>query len=81
MGIVCAVCVVLAHLKPFLFLFSAATLGNALTYVYPAIMLQAVVKKQGRKESVGVAVANVSAVLGIVMGAIGAKMAIDAATA
>ena len=49
-----------------------ATLGNALTYVYPALMYSAIVKKQGRKDqSVGVLVANLSAVLGVVMGVIG----------
>jgi amino acid permease len=57
--------------------FSGATLGNALTYVYPAIMYASIVKKQGRKEKVGVAIANVSAVLGVIMGAIGAKMALS----
>jgi hypothetical protein len=56
---------------------STATLGNALTYVYPAIMYSSVVKKQNLKgEEVGVFIANLSAVLGLVMGAIGAKMAL-----
>lgn len=49
-----------------------ATLGNALTYVYPALMYSAIVKKQNRKDQKGgVLVANLSAVLGIVMGVIG----------
>lgn len=60
----------------FVLAFGGATLGNALTYVYPAIMYRTVVKQQGRKESTGVAVAMSSAVLGVVMGAIGAKMAL-----
>lgn len=59
----------------FVLSFGGATLGNALTYVYPAIMYRAVVKTQGRSESTGVTVAMCSAALGIVMGAIGAKMA------
>jgi amino acid permease len=55
-----------------------ATLGNALTYVYPYLMYKATVTKYGLKgESRGLAVAAVSAVLGIVMGGIGAKMAIS----
>jgi amino acid permease len=54
-----------------------ATLGNALTYVYPAIMYYSVVKKQKRKETANVALSVVSAVLGIFMGAVGAKMALD----
>lgn len=60
----------------FVLAFAGATLGNALTYVYPAIMYRAVVKQQGRtNESLGVTTAMSSAVLGFVMGAIGAKMA------
>jgi len=55
-----------------------ATLGNALTYVYPAMMYRSVVKKLDLKgESAGVTVASVSAVLGIVMGAIGTKIALS----
>ena len=61
----------------FVLAFGGATLGNALTYVYPALMYRTVVKQQGRKESMGVAVAMSSAVLGVVMGAIGAKMALE----
>lgn len=62
----------------FVLAFGGATLGNALTYVYPALMYSAIVKKQGRKDqSVGVLVANLSAVLGVVMGVIGAKMALE----
>jgi len=60
----------------FVLAFAGATLGNALTYVYPALMYRAVVKNQGRTgESVGVNVALSSACLGIIMGAIGAVMA------
>jgi len=60
----------------FVLSFGGATLGNALTYVYPALMYTAINKKQKRGETFGVLVSQVSAVLGIVMGAIGANMAI-----
>ena len=56
---------------------TTATLGNALTYIYPALMYNAIVKKQNKKgESVGLLVSNVAAVLGVVMGAIGTKLAL-----
>jgi uncharacterized protein (DUF58 family) len=63
----------------FVLAFGGATLGNALTYVYPALMYRAVVQQQGRQdeEGGGVVIAMTSAVLGIVMGVIGAKMAIQ----
>lgn len=62
----------------FVLAFGGATLGNALTYVYPALMYRATIKQQGRTEENGAVMASlVSAVLGIVMGAIGAKMAIQ----
>lgn len=49
-----------------------ATLGNALTYIYPAMMYQGIVTKQGRKnEGPGLAFAIISAVLGLIMGAVG----------
>mmetsp|Transcript_20458 Transcript_20458/g.45612 ORF Transcript_20458/g.45612 Transcript_20458/m.45612 type:complete len:540 (+) Transcript_20458:122-1741(+) len=61
----------------FVLAFGGATLGNALTYVYPALMYRAVVAQQGRKgESFGVTVSMASAVLGVAMGAVGATMAI-----
>eukprot|EP00957_Ditylum_brightwellii_P173065 13175932-Ditylum_brightwellii.AAC.1 len=61
----------------FVLAFGGATLGNALTYVYPALMYRAVVKQQERtEEQMGVNVSLASAVLGIVMGIIGARMAI-----
>jgi amino acid permease len=57
---------------------STATLGNALIYVFPAIMYSSVVKKQNLQgEGFGVLIANLSAVLGLVMGTIGAKMALE----
>jgi len=42
-----------------------------------AIMYKKTLDKQGRKETVGVTIASASAVLGTVMGIIGAKMALD----
>jgi hypothetical protein len=61
----------------FVLAFGGATLGNLLTYVYPALMYKAVVAKQGLKgEQFGVSVAMASAVLGLGMGAVGATMAL-----
>jgi hypothetical protein len=62
----------------FVLAFGGATLGNALTYLYPALMYRSVVKQQDRQGEGGqVAVAMTSAVLGVVMGVIGAKMALQ----
>jgi len=59
-------------------LIPTATLGNALTYLYPAIMYNATVKKQKREgESLGLLVSNVCAVLGVAMGVVGTKMALE----
>eukprot|EP00546_Thalassionema_frauenfeldii_P000720 CAMPEP_0178938910 /NCGR_PEP_ID=MMETSP0786-20121207/26591_1 /TAXON_ID=186022 /ORGANISM="Thalassionema frauenfeldii, Strain CCMP 1798" /LENGTH=465 /DNA_ID=CAMNT_0020617677 /DNA_START=48 /DNA_END=1445 /DNA_ORIENTATION=- len=61
----------------FVLAFGGATFGNALTYVFPALMYRAVVKQQDREdEMTGVNIAMTSAVMGIVMGIIGAKMAL-----
>lgn len=60
----------------FVLAFGGATLGNALTYVYPALMYRNVVKQQKRNEGLGVNIALASAVLGTVMGSIGATMAV-----
>lgn len=76
LGGVTALAIVLKDVS-FVLAFGGATLGNLLTYVYPAMMYSKTVKDQNRSESVGVAVANSSAILGIVMGVIGAKMAIE----
>jgi amino acid permease len=54
-----------------------ATLGNALTYVYPAIMYHGVNRKQRRNETAGVLLSAASAVLGIFMGGYGAKIALS----
>jgi hypothetical protein len=61
----------------FVLAFGGATLGNALTYVYPALMYRAVVKQQKRHdEEGGVRIAMMSATLGVFMGAVGAVMAL-----
>ena len=61
----------------FVLAFGGATLGNALTYLYPCLMYSSVLKKEGRREPLGQAVAWVSAVAGVVMGSFGAKIALE----
>jgi len=62
----------------FVLAFGGATLGNLLTYVYPALMYRAIVKKLGLTEENGaVTFSLLSAVVGIVMGVIGTKMALE----
>jgi len=57
--------------------FGGATLGNALTYVYPAMMYSAIVKKQGRQgEGLAVTSSILSAIVGVVMGACGTAIAL-----
>ena len=76
LGIITTLACVLTDVS-FVLAFGGATLGNLLTYVYPAIMYRAVVRQQKRTgEGLGVSVAMASAVLGIVMGVIGAGMAL-----
>lgn len=64
----------------FVLSFGGATLGNALIYVYPALMFRGAVKKMGDKASASlrseVKLAMANAGLGITMGLIGAKMAL-----
>lgn len=64
----------------FIMSFAGATLGNALIYIYPALMFRSAVKNMGEKASKGlkreVPFAMLSALLGVVMGGIGAKMAL-----
>lgn len=63
----------------FILSFAGATLGNALIYVYPAFMLRSVIKGKGDKatdlQKKEVPFAIFSALLGVVMGSIGAKQA------
>ena len=64
----------------FVLSFGGATLGNALIYVYPALMFRSSVKKMGDKATSSlkreVKFALCSAALGIGMGAVGARMAL-----
>jgi len=64
----------------FVLSFAGATLGNALIYVYPALMFRKAVKNMGDDASKGLKVevkfAMLSAILGVVMGGIGSVMAV-----
>ena len=64
----------------FIMSFGGATLGNALIYVYPAIMFRSAVKNLGddatAAQKLEVKLAMAFAALGIRMGAIGTKMAL-----
>lgn len=64
----------------FVLAFAGATLGNALIYIYPAIMFRGAIKKKKNPTSLQkkeVKVAMTSAVLGLVMGAMGAVKAVQ----
>ncbi|KAL3924515.1 MAG: hypothetical protein SGILL_000994, partial [Bacillariaceae sp.] len=63
----------------FVLAFAGATLGNGLIYIFPAFMFRGAIKKKtdatkGQKREVKVAIG--SALLGTVMGLLGAKMAL-----
>lgn len=64
----------------FIMSFGGATLGNALIYVYPAIMFKSAVKNLGEDattaQKMEVYLAMAFAAMGIGMGCIGAKMAL-----
>lgn len=68
----------------FVLSFGGATLGNALIYVYPALMFRKAVKNMGDKATKGlkreVNFALSSAGLGVGMGILGAKMALKSLT-
>ena len=59
---------------------SGATLGTALIFIFPTLMFQAAVEKMGDKATPGLKfeknLAGVIAVLGVVIGAIGTKLAL-----
>ncbi len=59
---------------------SGATLGTALIFIFPTLMFQAAVHKMGDEASPGLKfeknLAGFIAVLGVVIGAIGTKMAL-----
>ena len=79
LAILSGVTLIATQLKELAFIMSlaGATLGNALIYVYPALMFRSAVKNMGEKASKGlkreVPFAMFSASLGVVMGCIGAK--------
>lgn len=63
----------------FVMAFAGATLGNSLIYIFPALMFRGAIKKKadataGQKREVKLAMG--SAGIGVVMGLLGAKMAI-----
>jgi len=64
----------------FVLSFGGATLGNALIYVYPALMFRAAVKKMGDKAGAGlkkeVNFALANALLGVSMGVVGVRIAL-----
>jgi len=64
----------------FIMSFAGATMGNALIYVYPALMFRGAVRGMGDKASKGlkreVPFAMFTALLGVAMGGMGAKMAL-----
>lgn len=64
----------------FIMSFAGATMGNALIYVYPALMFRGAVRGMGDKASRGlkreVPFAMFTALLGVAMGGMGAKMAL-----
>ena len=64
----------------FIMSFAGATLGNCLIYVYPALMFRKAVKNMGDDAPKGlkreVPFAMFSATLGVVLGALGTKMAL-----
>lgn len=64
----------------FIMSFGGATLGNALIYVYPALMFRSAVKNMGEDattaQKMEVNLAMAFAALGIGMGCIGTKMAL-----
>mmetsp|Transcript_10123 Transcript_10123/g.15053 ORF Transcript_10123/g.15053 Transcript_10123/m.15053 type:complete len:487 (-) Transcript_10123:97-1557(-) len=66
----------------FVLSFAGATMGNALIYVFPALMFRSAVKNMDGDVAASlkgeVNFAMFAAVLGVVMGAIGVKMALDA---
>ena len=82
LAILSVITLIATQLKELAFImsFAGATLGNSLIYIYPAIMFRSAVKNMGNKATLGlkkeVPFAMFSATLGLVMGGIGAKMAL-----
>ena len=80
LGAVTAVALKITDLS-FIMSMGGATLGNALIYVYPAVMFKNAVKNMGddatKAQKMEVYLAMAFAGLGIGMGCIGAKMALS----
>ena len=80
LAILSGITLIASQLKELAFIMSlaGATLGNALIYVYPALMFRSAVKNMGEKATNGlkreVPLAMLSASLGVLMGLIGSKM-------
>ena len=80
LAILSGITLIASQLKELAFIMSlaGATLGNALIYVYPALMFRSAVKNMGEKATKGlkreVPLAMLSASLGVLMGLIGTKM-------
>lgn len=83
LAILSVITLIATQLKELAFImsFAGATLGNALIYIYPALMFMSAVKNMGEKASKGlkreVPFAMFTALMGLVMGGIGAKMAFN----
>ena len=79
LGTVTAVALKITDLS-FIMSFGGATLGNALIYVYPAIMFKCAVKNLGvnatAAQKMEVYLAMAFAAMGVGMGCMGAKMAL-----
>lgn len=79
LGVVTAAALKIKDLS-FIMAFGGATLGNALIYVYPAIMLKSAVKNMGEEatkaQKMEVYLAMSFALLGIGMGCVGTKQAL-----
>lgn len=78
LGVVTAVALKVTDLS-FIMAFGGATLGNALIYVYPAIMFRSAVKSMGdaatRAQKMEVHLAMLFAAIGIGFGVVGTKQA------
>ena len=67
-------------MKHFVLSFAGSTLGNALVYIFPALMFRGAIKKlpsPTRLQKTEVKVAMASAMFGLVMGAVGAVKAVQ----
>ena len=76
LGVVTAIALKLKDLS-FVLSFGGATLGNAIIFVFPAMMFRAAVKNSGREDlNNEVKLSTAVAAAGVAMGMVGAKMAL-----